>query len=160
MIGREYMYVESWDKCIDTLIKHIYMPSSNWNEEKSASMRYISRAYKALKRYDESEMWLKKAIKLTPYLREPYVELAYLYFDNKDYKKTIKYCEKALAIKNKSDSYINEEFAWNETPYDLLGLSYFLTGNKEYSLVNLKHALLLSPNDERIKKNYDIISKS
>ncbi|UKI57028.1 MAG: hypothetical protein L6V81_06375 [Clostridium sp.] len=46
-------------------------------------MRYIGRCYIALKRYNEAEMWYKKAINETPYLKEPYVELTMLYYSLK-----------------------------------------------------------------------------
>ncbi len=159
-LGREYMYVKRWNDCIDTLIKHIYMPSSHWNEEKSASMRYIARAYHALNRFDEAIMWFKKAIDLTPYLKEGYVELAFLYYELKDYMKSIEYAEKSLYITKPTDLYINESFAWNETPYEILSVCYFKVGKLEYAKINAKKALELSPNKENLKKNYEIISKS
>lgn len=159
-LGREYMYNEEWNKSIDTLIKHVYMPSSIWKEEKSASERFISRGYIALKRYDEARMWLLKAIDLTPYLREPYVEMGLLYYYKGEYKESIKYMENAINIVTKSPTYINEEFAWNETPYDVLGLCYYYIGDKFNSVKTLEKALEINPNNERIKNNYDFIKKS
>ena len=37
---------------------------------------------------------------------------------------------KSLKITEKSPTYINEDFAWNETPYDVLGLCYFYVDDK------------------------------
>ena len=62
-LGREYMYHQKWNECIDTLIKHLSLPSAIWKDERAASMRYIARAYKNLNRIEESRMWLDKAIK-------------------------------------------------------------------------------------------------
>jgi len=156
-LGREYMYNKEWNKCIDTLIKHLSL--GIWDEERSASMRFISRAYIGLKRYDEAEMWLKKSIEETPYIREPYIELGFLYYDLNKNEDAIYYIEKGISISDKSPTYINEEFAWNETPYDLLGLCYYKINKKEEAIKNFLKALEINPNNERIKNNYKSILK-
>ena len=46
-LGREYMFHGDWDKCIATLLRHLGMPSARWADERSASMRFIARAYAA-----------------------------------------------------------------------------------------------------------------
>ena len=159
-LGREYMYNNDWNKCIDTLIKHVYLKTSTWNEEKSASMRFISRAYVGLGRYDEALMWLNKAIDLTPYLREPYVETGLLYYNEKKYEESIKYLENALKITTKSPTYINEEFAWNETIHDVLSLDYYNVGNLEKAKYHVSEALKMNNSSERLKNNYEIINNS
>ncbi len=156
-LGREYMYYKKWNECIDTLIKHLNLKSATWKEERSASMRYISRSYKALKRYDESRMWLEKAIKETPYLRDPYIEKALLEYQLNNWKEVEKLCLDALKITTNNKIYINEEFSWNETPYDLLSISYFYQGLYKISLFYSSLALEISPKDIRLIKNYEII---
>ena len=156
-LGREYMYNKDWNNCIDTLIKHVYLKSSTWNEEKSASMRFISRAYVGLKRFDEAQMWLKKAIELTPYIREPYIEIGLLYYGLNKYDESIEYLEKGLLIKEKSPTYINEDFAWNETPFDILSLCYYNTKDYNKSISCIKEAIKLNPHSERLKQNCELI---
>ena len=92
------MYYGRWNEAIDTLIKHLRLESATWKDERCASMRFISRCYKNLNRYDEAEMWLLKAIKEAPYLRDPYTELAILYYTLEDYNNVCKYGKKALKI--------------------------------------------------------------
>ncbi|MCI8330982.1 MAG: tetratricopeptide repeat protein [Bacilli bacterium] len=159
-LGREYMYVGEWNKSIDTLIKHVYLDSSTWDEEKSASIRFISRDYLALNRFDEAEMWLQKSLELTPYLREPYVEMGLLHYYRKDYKKAIRYLLLSLKITEKSPTYINEDFAWNETPYDVLGLCYFYLGDKSNALKYTEIAFNMNSSNDRLKNNYDFIKRS
>ena len=36
-LGREYMYYHKWNKCIDTLIKHLNLKTSTWKDERAAS---------------------------------------------------------------------------------------------------------------------------
>lgn len=156
-LGREYMYNKEYNKAIDMLIKHVYMPSSTWKEEKCSSMRFISICYKYLNRLDESEMWLKKSIKLLPGNKENYCLLGFYYYEIKDYKKSIKYLLKADSIKEKTNNYINEEYAWNERVYDILSLCYFYIGDIKNSLKYVKLAVDINPNDERLKNNLEII---
>ena len=152
-LGREYMYYGRWNDAIDTLIKHLKMKNATWKDERCASMRFISRCYKNMERYDEALMWLLKAINEAPYLRDPYTETAILYYILEDYENVCKYGEKALEIKNNPKSYINELFSYDETLNDLLSISYFYLGDYENAIKNAKDALKINPNNERIQNN-------
>ncbi len=157
-LGREYMYYGRWNESIDTLIKHLNI--ALWKEERSASMRFISRCYINLKRYDEAYMWLDKAIKETPYLRDPYMEKALLAYRLNDFKEVKKNVLRALKIKKNENRYINEPYSFNETPYDLLSLAYYYEDHdKEKSLFYMKKALKINPNNKRIINNVKLLEK-
>ncbi len=156
-LGREYMYYEKWNECIDTLIKHLNLTTALWKDERCASMRFIARSYKNLNRIEESRMWLKKAINEAPYLREPWIELGLLEYENNNYETAIFYIEEALKINTHEKTYINEIFSWNETPYDILSICYFNIGNFAKSLENINIALSINPNNERLISNKKII---
>lgn len=156
-LGREYMYYKKWNKCIDTLIKHLNLNTSTWKDERCASMRYIARSYIMLNRYNEAEMWLKNSVKEAPYLREPYFELGYLYYLLNNHFLAKKYLLKCLKIKDKSKSYLNEFYCWDGTIEDLLSICEFNLGYYKESLKYAKKAYKKKPNDERIKNNIKII---
>ena len=156
-LGREYMYYGKWNEAIDTLIKHLSLPSATWNDERCASMRFISRCYKNLKRYDEAKMWLNKAIKEAPYLRDPYVEMALLEYDLNNWDAVKKYCLLALDIKSNPKTYINEVFSWDYTIYDLLSLAYYYDDDISRAIFYLNKALEMDPNNLRLKNNLGII---
>lgn len=158
-LGREYMYNGEWEKSIEVLKKHLELKSSTWDEERGASMRFISRGYTNLGKYDEAEEWLLKAIQETANVREPYVEMGVLMYKIGRFYEGVDYLEKALKIENKSPFYINEDFAWNETPYDILSLCYYEIGNLDEALKNLKVAISINKNDDRLKNNYFLISE-
>ena len=151
------MYYGMWNKAIDTLIKHLSLPSALWKDERCASMRFIARCYKNLNRYEEAKMWLKKAVNEAPYLRDPYVELALLYYHLKDWDMVEKYCNEAIKIKKHTKTYINEVFSWNNTIYDLLSLAYYYKKDYEMALININIALSMNPTDERLIKNKELI---
>ncbi len=158
-LGREYMYYQRWNDAIDTLIKHLGLKSAVWKDERSASMRFIARCYKSLKRYDEAHMWLEKAILEAPYLRDPLVEMALLEYELQNWTKVEYYCLKALNITKHEKSYINERFSWNYTIYDLLALSYYNQKEKLLAEKYAQKALEMEPNDERLQNNLKIIQK-
>lgn len=156
-LGREYMYYGRWNEAIDTLIKHLHLKTATWKDERSASMRFIARCYKNLGRYEESEMWLKKAINETPYLRDPLVEMLMLKYVLQDWKEMEYYGKKALEITKKEKTYINEVFSWDHTIYDLLAICFFHQNKKDEALRNINIAIFMNPNDERLRKNKDYI---
>ena len=158
-LGREYMYYGKWNEAIDTLIYHLSLPNATWKDERSASMRFISRCYKNLKRYDEARLWLDKAIVETPYLRDPFIERAILEYLLNNWKDVEYYCLKALNITTHEKSYINETFSWDYTVYDLLSLSYYHQKEKYLALRYIDKALAMKPNDERLLKNKEIMEK-
>ena len=105
------MYYKMWDKAIDTLIKHLQLPSSVWKDERSASMRFIARCYIELDRFNEAEIWYTKAIDEAPHLRDPLIELAILKSQQKEWKTVYVLCNSALKISNHEKTYINEPFS-------------------------------------------------
>ena len=158
-LGREYMFHGKYNEAIDMLIKHLNLKSATWKDERCASMRFIARCYKYLKRYDEAKMWLDKAINEAPYLRDPSVERAMLEYELNNFEDVKKYCLLALEIKNHTKTYINEPFSWNYTIYDLLSISEFYLGNIESSLKWINKATKMEPNNERLINNKKIIEE-
>ncbi len=156
-LGREYMYYGKWNEAIDTLIRHLNLPTATWKDERCASMRFIARCYQNLKRYEEARMWLDKAIKEAPYLRDPYLEKALLEYELKNWQEVEKLCHQALTIETHQKTYINEVFSWNNTVYDLLAISSFHLGKLEEAIKNTQIALSMEPENERLQKNLEIM---
>ena len=159
-LGREYMYHEMYEKCIDTLIKHLNLESATWKDERSASMRFIARSYRNLGRLDEARLWLEKAKNETPYLREPYVESAILEYNNDNFEEADKNLSIALNIKGKYKNYINEPFCYDSTIYDLLSICKFNENKLAEAIYYLDIAIEMDPDDERLKNNKKIIENA
>lgn len=158
-LGREYMYYQKWDQCIQTLHQHLKMPKATWRDERCASMRFMARSYYAKEYYEEAKMWYEKAILEAPYLREGYLELAQLCYELKEYEEAYDHLMKAFDIKEKSISYINESFAWNEFIYDLLSLVCYELEKYEDAYVYSKEAIRINPKDERLQSNFQFIEE-
>ncbi len=156
-LGREYMYYQRWNDCIDTLIRHLQLPTATWRDERAASMRFIARSYSALKRYDEARMWLDKAINEAPYLRDAYVERMILEYKLENWEAVLQYGSMALQITTHQKSYINEVFSWDYTIYDLMSLGYYYTGHIDQALEYVQLALSMDPSNEHLLSNKRII---
>lgn len=159
-LGREYMYYKMYNESIDTLIKHLSLEKATWKDERGASMRFIARDYKALKRFDEARMWLNKAKDETPYLREPYVESGMLEYELKNYEEALKDLEIALKIKKPYKSYINEVFCYDGTIYDIISICKYNTGKIAEAIYYVDLALKKKPNDKRLINNKKLMNEA
>lgn len=158
-LGREYMFYGRWDDSIRTLKKHLAMPSATWLDERSASMRYIARCYKSKGDFQQAFNWYYRSIAEAPHLREGYVELAQLAYLQEDYPLCYAMVEQALKIVDKPDSYINEAFCWNYSIYDYGAISAYRIGATDRALELAQEAYRLSPNDDRLRNNVDLLKK-
>ncbi len=159
-LGREYMFRGMWDKCIETLEKHLSLPSATWLDERCASMRYMAKAYIAKGDNFFARRWLYRAIAEAPYLREPYVDTARLAYDNDEWLEAYHMIEEALKIKTKPQTYINEGYCWDYSVYDIGAISAYNIGLKRKSLEYARKAFELNPDDERLKENVEIIERN
>ncbi len=157
-LGREYMYYGMWDKCINTLKKHLEMPKAVWKDERCASMRYIAGAFEAKGDIIEADNWMYKAIGEAPYLREPYIEAAKLAYSQNNWEKTYFMIIEALKIKERNGTYISESYCWDYTPYDLGAIAAYNLGLKKEAVKLAEKAVSLNPTDKRLINNLKIIS--
>lgn len=158
-LGREYMYYGKWNESIDTLLRHLQLETATWKDERCASMRFIARCYKNLKRNEEAKMWLTKAIAEAPYLRDPYVERMLLAYEEENWNDIITYGNQALQIQTHHKTYINETFSWDETIYDLLSLAYFYQQDILNAIKYINFALDIAPNNQRLLKNKELMEQ-
>lgn len=156
-LGREYMYKSNWNRCIETLKKHLDLPSATWSDERCASMRWIAKSYFRLGNIQEAYRWYYRAIAECPTMREPYVEFARMGYELKDWPLVFYMTSEALKIKNKSGTYVNMGYCWDHTPDDLAAISCYRIGMYERSLEHAKEALRIRPDNERLKNNLKLI---
>ena len=140
--------------------QHIYETELEVDDERFGALyNNMALALVDLKRFDEAIMWYQKAIKEAPHLRDPYIELALLYYEQQKYQEVYDLIKQALKITNHKKTYINEVFSWNETPYDLLSISCYHLNLLPESLFYLDKAIALNKDNERLLKNKEIIEK-
>jgi tetratricopeptide (TPR) repeat protein len=160
-LGREYMFARRWDDSIATLKKYLSLPDSTWNDERSASMRFIGLCYNAKSDYTQAKCWMLKAIAETPNIRDPYIELAFLSYGKRDWNLVYFAVTEALKIRDKDIfGYPNDPRGWNSDIYDLGALACYNIGIVHQAIEYAQTALSLSPEDTRLKSNLELIQKS
>lgn len=158
-LGREYMYRGRWADCIHTLIWHLSMPKSTWKDERAASMRYIARSYLMLGQNQQARSWYLKAVAEAPHLREPYLDLALMLYEQQEWDGVIWLTACALRITQRPRTYICEAAAWGSLPHDLRSVALYHTGRKELALEEAKKARAKEPGNERLCANVDVLEK-
>ncbi len=159
-LGREYMFRGQWDRCIDTLKRHLALPNATWADERCASMRFIARAYLQKGDEDSAKAWYLRAVAEAPHLREPYVELANLLHRRAEWDGVVYFTGCALKINQRPRTYICESDAWGSLPWDLRALGLFYTGRGEQSLRAAEEALRISPDNQRLQNNLRLIREA
>jgi glycosyltransferase involved in cell wall biosynthesis len=158
-LGREYMYAGLWQKCIDTLKRHLSLKTATWNEERCASMRWIAKSYYEMGNIREMYSWYYRAIAEAPGLRDPYVECAKIAYLLADWPVVFFMAEEALKIHEKSQTYVNMGYSWDHTPDDLCAIACYRLNMFDRSLQHAQAALALNPTDARIKNNLLLIKE-
>ena len=156
-LGREYMFRQRWDDCIQMLQRHLSMPSATWRDERCASMRYIARSYAMKGERRTARDWYLRAIAEAPYLREPYVDLAMLLYEEGKWPGVLYFADCALEIAERPKSYICEAAAWGSLPQDLRSIALYHTGQLEQALAACRSALAIEPGNARIRANAELI---
>lgn len=152
-LGREYYFHGRWQDAINTLKRHLALPNATWEDERCASMRYMSRCYIRLGQTNEAQRWLWRAIGEAPHLREPYLELARLLYTQKNWDGVVYLTLEALRISERPRTYVCEAESWGSLPWDLLSLGLYYTGRYSEALQAVEKAAELAPTDKRIASN-------
>ncbi len=158
-LGREYFFYGQWDHCIAVMQQHLAMPNATWADERCASMRYIAKAYQQKGDLASAERWFWRAIAEAPHVREPYIDFAMLLYHQKAWDGMIYMLNKALSITERPRTYICESNAWGSLPWDLRSLGYYYTGRMQQAFDDIKQAVMLAPQDERLKENMAMIER-
>lgn len=156
-LGREYLFRGRWNDCIETLKRHLEMPRATWADERAASMRYIAKALQEKGEPDQARNWYLKAIAEAPHLREPYVDLAMLLYQQEQWDGVLYFTGRALEIAARPQTYISEAAAWGSLPYDIRSIALHQTGRITEALTAAKQALALEPSNERLRGNVAIL---
>lgn len=151
-LGREYMFHNEYDKAIETLKYHLSLPTATWTEERCASLRFIALCYKYKGDFEKAEEYFLKAVLECDTTREPYYDLALLYFEEKEFLKCAVTFNEMFKIKTRNLTYISSPTCWSSLPYDYLSLAYYNLGDFNRAIIAVDEAIKLN-NDERLKNN-------
>lgn len=159
-LGREYLYAGRWNDCIGALTAYLELPSATWAEERAAAMRWIAGAYWKSGVREEACRWYARAIAEAPGMRDSYVEYAQMAYALEDWPRVFWLTEEALQIKERSQTYINMGYAWDQTPDDLCAIACYRLGMLERAEAHAGQALAHAPADARLQDNLRLIRQA
>lgn len=157
--GRELYYYKQWEKAREILIRHS-LYKEGWAPEKAASCRYAAECCINMNKSDEANQLYLEGISHCPTEREPYIAYARFLQRNNRHAETYKYVKMALQITNRKHHYLEDRYAWNEGPYDLLSVATYYIDKKKESLEYAITANKMAPNNKKITTNLEIIQKN
>lgn len=146
--GRELYFYGRYMEAAQELKRHLSLPTAVWAPERAASMRFIGKSLP-----DEAENWFRAAIHEAPGRREPYLDLAKIYYDRQQWEQCLQAAEDCLAIKEKPLEYLCEADAWGSAPWDFAAISAYRTGDFQKALAYGQAALEIEPDNERYRTN-------
>lgn len=156
-LGREYAFRGDFDKAIETLKRHLTIPSAAWPEERSASMRFIAYAYGEKGDKNEELAWLYKSLAECPDVREPYHALARFGYLDMNWALCFAMAQKGLTIKESTGSYLVDPVSWGYALYDYAAISAYRLGMYETANDYAVQALKLDPENKRLQSNLQMI---
>ena len=148
-LAREYMNYGRNDEALTTFLDYIERFPDAWAPERTFAFIYLAKLER-----DKALEYLIKASESTPYLRDPWLEIADYYHFARDWASCLEAARKAEAITFKPEIYLLDQGNWfGPRCFDLIALaSHFLNDNVtaiEYG----KKALELKPADSRLFNN-------
>lgn len=156
-LGREYYFHGQWGAAIETLMRHLALPSATWKAERAASMRYIARCCDALGDTRSAAQWYERAADEAPTQREAPFELAMLYYRAGEWALCRYWAMRTLAVERLDLNYMTDPAAWGAEPYDLAAIAAWNLGQLDEAFDNAKRAAELAPGDGRLARNLEII---
>ncbi len=156
-LGREYSFRKDWTSCQKTLEEYLALPDSRWLAERSYAMRLIGFCRKAQGDRPGAMTWFRRSCAEDPGQRENWLELAQIYFEEKDWSGAYHACERALAIRERPRHYQSFAYAWSERLDDMASLSAWYMGMNEKAAEHLRAALAVSPGNARLQTNAQFI---
>lgn len=153
--GRELYFYGRYQEAAAELKRHLELPTATWAPERAASMRFIAKSLPA-----EAEEWYRKAIRQAPGRREPFVDLAKLYYDKQDWESCLEACNNAISIQEKPLEYLCEAESWGERPYDYAAIAAYWLGKYSEAYSHVRKAIEINPEDGRLVNNKRMIEEA
>jgi glycosyltransferase involved in cell wall biosynthesis len=145
-LARELFFHGDYDLAQYHFARHLDI--STWGSERAASHRYLAKMVP-----QAADFHLYRAIAEAPHRREPWVDLALYYHQQRNWLQVRNAASSALAITEKPLDYLCEADAWGWLPHDLMAIACHHLGDSDEAFFHGSQAVALNPTDERLKTN-------
>lgn len=155
--ARELSFHRMWEKSIEECNRYLGLRRADWPNERCYAYRVMGRCYSELGNMVEAEKAFQKAAFEAPNTREPWCELALLYYRQHRWPESYAAANRALQITNRQFVYTVDPAVWGAQPHDLASIAAWHMGLKDVALEQARIAVEKEPDDERLKNNLRFI---
>lgn len=155
--ARELSFYQRWDESIAALKKYLTMDAASNQNERCYAMRVMGKCYSEKGDWAESEKWYLQAAGEAPNTREPWCELAMLYYMQQRWPECFAMSMRALQVTNRDLVYTCDPAVWGHWPHDLLSIAAWHLGMKQVSIEQARLAVEKSPDDQRLQENLKFV---
>lgn len=157
-LAHEYYYQGKYSESIRTLKDILERFSDQYTEvEKASCYLFMGDSYYSMDDKAQAIYNYLNAIFVEPTYREPYLNLAKVYLDLKQYELAEEYVKLGIRNSYRHYTWLERDNSWSWEPYDLLSLACFYGGKKRDSLAHAVKAYQFDPENERLQKNVNVI---
>lgn len=157
-LAHEYYYQGKYEKSINTFNDIIERFSDQYTSvEKASCYLFKGDSYFALNEKEKAIYNYLKAIFIDPTYREPYLNIAKVYFEQQHFSLAEEYVKIGMSKSYRHYTWLERDNSWSWEPYDLLSLACFYGGKKRDSLAYALKAYRFDPENERLQKNVNTI---
>jgi tetratricopeptide (TPR) repeat protein len=149
--ARELTFYSHWLDAVVALNKYLDNPKATWSNERCYAMRLLGKAYEQLGQ--DGSHWYRQACFEAPGTREPWCDIAGMYYRKGQWKDCLYAVDTALAIKEKELVYTCDPAVWESLPYDLGAIAAYNLEQYEKAIEYGRKALEFSPDDKRLQDN-------
>lgn len=165
-LAHEYYYRHKYNESISLLKKILTEHRDKYNSiEKASCYLFMGDSYVAIgKEQSENTEFRRECFDnaISSYIAatridntyiEPYLNLAKVYLETKDYDLAELYIKNGLKNSYRHYTWVERDASWSYEPYDLLCLATFYGGKKKDSIAYAAKALSFEPTNERLIGN-------
>lgn len=157
--ARELSFAQKWEESIAECGRYLALPGATWENERCYAYRVMGICYESLGKPHEAEASFQKAAAEAPNTREPWCQLAMLYYRQQKWPECFGASMRALSIKDKAFVYTADPAVWGHWAHDLASISAWNMGMVNVALEQGELAVNASPHDQRLVSNLEFMRK-
>lgn len=157
--ARELSFHSKWQEAVAACERYLKLPRATWPNERAYAYRVMGRSYEAMNDAWNAERAFMQACSEAPGTREPWCDLAMLYYRQARWPECFAMSMRALAIANREMVYTCDPAVWGHWAHDLAAVAASNMGMHAIALEQAKLALEKTPDDPRLKANVEVIQR-
>lgn len=157
--ARELTFHARWNDAITELHRYLALPGATWPNERCYAYRLLGKSHAELGQPWLAEKFYQLAAGEAPGTREPWCELAMLYYQQGRWPDCYAASMRALEIKDRQLVYTCDPAVWGHWAHDLAAVAAWNMGLKDVAKEQARLALELSPEDPRLQSNFTFMNE-